>query len=131
MNLNNFKNIGVLFLLIFTTFLCQSCLVSRCERPQITGYIYDKNTNSPVTNCKVGEALTNEMGYFNLKEKRYSQFTFFGYEAPPIAVNETVFKDGYEKETITLYNSFGGGLRKGTIHHADTIYLKKAVNPIP
>lgn len=126
-----FKNIGVLFSLVFSGFLCQSCLVSRCERPQIIGYIYDKNTKRPVVNCKVGETLTDETGYFNLKEKRYPQFTFFGYEAPPVIVNEGVFKEGYEKETIALYNSFGGGLRKGTIHQADTIYLKKAVNPIP
>ncbi|MCC9070097.1 carboxypeptidase-like regulatory domain-containing protein [Flavobacterium sp. F-65] len=89
------------------------------------GYIYDESTNTPIANCIVGESTTNELGYFNLKEIRYSEFTFVGYEAPPLFVNEAIYKEGYEKKTIELHNPFGGGIRKGALHNMDTIYLKK------
>jgi hypothetical protein len=121
----NFKKLTALILLITTAFVCQSCLVSRCKRPQIVGYIYDSITRQPIVNCKVGENLTDTKGYFKLKEQRYSQFTFIGYEAPPLLVNEEIYKEDYEKKSIQLFNPFGGGNRKGTIHNADTIFLKR------
>lgn len=121
----NFKKLTALFLFIVIAFICQSCLVSRCKRPQIVGYIYDSITRQPIANCKVGENLTDAKGYFQLKEQRYSQFTFIGYEAPPILVNEAIYKEDYEKKAIQLFNRFGGGNRKGTIHNADTIFLKR------
>lgn len=121
----NFKKLTALFLFIAIAFLCQSCFVSRCKRPQIVGYIYDSITRQPIANCKVGENLTDTKGYFQLKEQRYSQFTFFGYEAPPLLVNEEIYKEEYEKKAIHLFNPFGGGNRKGTIHNADTIFLKR------
>ncbi|MBF7091655.1 hypothetical protein IUY40_08890 [Flavobacterium sp. ALJ2] len=120
----------MLVAIINIPFLFQSCLVSRCQRPQITGYIYDESTNTPIENCKVGESLTNTMGYFSLKEIRYSQFTFVGYEAPPLLVNEAVYKEGYEKKSIDLHNPFGGGMRKGAVYNTDTIYLKRTAIPI-
>lgn len=112
--------------LVSLALACQSCLVSRCKRPQIVGYIYDSITRKPIENCKVGENLTNNKGYFLLKELRFSQFTFIGYEAPPLIVNEAIYKEGYENKTIALFNPFGGGNRKGTTVNADTIFLKKA-----
>ncbi|WP_242499278.1 hypothetical protein [Flavobacterium sp. 140616W15] len=127
MNKLNLRKYGTIITLIIVAFLFQSCLVSRCQRPQIMGYIYDEGTKTPIENCKVGESLTNAMGYFNLKEMRYSQFTFVGYEAPPLHVNETIYKEGYEKKFIDLHNPFGGGMRKGAVHKVDTIYLKKNV----
>ncbi|KFF15155.1 hypothetical protein B0A62_16010 [Flavobacterium hydatis] len=125
MNKSNFRKCGIIITLIIVAFSFQSCLVSRCQRPQIMGYIYDETTHTPIENCKVGESLTNAIGYFNLKEIRYSQFTFVGYEAPPLHVNEAIYKEGYEKKSIDLHNPFGGGMRKGAVHNADTIYLKK------
>lgn len=125
MNIFNFKKYGVLIFLISIGFLFQSCWVSRCQRPQIMGYIFDESTKLPIENCNVGETSTNGAGYFNLKEKRYRQFTFVGYEAPPLMVNEAVYKEGYQREYINLHNPFGGGMRKGAIHNMDTIYLKK------
>lgn len=89
------------------------------------GYIFDESTKLPIENCNVGETSTNGSGYFNLKEKRYRQFTFVGYEAPPLMVNEAVYKEGYQREYINLHNPFGGGMRKGAIYNMDTIYLKK------
>lgn len=130
MNKFNIKKYGVLISLISIAFLFQSCLVSRCQRPQIIGYIFDESTKSPIRNCNVGETLTDETGYYNLKEKRYRQFTFVGYEAPPLLVNEVISKEGYEKGFINLHNPFGGGMSKGAIHNMDTIYLKKIVIPV-
>ncbi|WP_394774674.1 hypothetical protein [Flavobacterium sp.] len=121
----NFKKLSILFLFICIALSCQSCLVGRCKRPQIIGYIYDSITRQPIANCKVGENLTDTNGYFQLKEQRYSQFTFIGYEAPPILVNEEIYKENYEKKSIQLFNPFGGGNRKGNIHNADTIFLKR------
>ena len=126
MKLLYFKKFCTLILVLTITFVCQSCLVSRCKRPQITGYIYDSITRKPIENCKVGENLTDIKGYFQLKELRYSEFTFVGYEAPPLMVNESIYKEGYEKKSIELFNPFGGGIRKGVVHNCDTIFLKKA-----
>jgi hypothetical protein len=126
---SNFKILNIAIILIIVSFSFQSCLVSRCKRPKIIGYIYDSITNKPLENCKVGENSTNSNGYFELKEKRYSQFTFVGYEAPPLHVNEPISKVGYEKKSINLFNPFGGGIRKGYVHNVDTIFLKKIGKP--
>ncbi|QSB25219.1 hypothetical protein [Flavobacterium sp. CLA17] len=125
----NFKNIYLTLLLIAVALVFQSCLVSRCRRPQIIGYVYDSITRKPVENCKVGEVLTDQKGYFQLEELRYSQWTFAGSEAPPLMINEFVDKDGYEKKSIEAYSSHGGGNRKGSSHNADTIFLKKVLLP--
>ncbi|OXG06940.1 hypothetical protein BC749_107154 [Flavobacterium araucananum] len=121
------KKLRLLLLCLTIAFVCQSCLVSRCKRPQIIGYIYDLENRKPIENCLVGESLTDKNGYFQLKELRYSQLTFLGYEAPPLQVNESVYKEGYDKKTIELFNPFGGGNRKGTVHNVDTIFLKKTL----
>ncbi|MDQ6530563.1 hypothetical protein [Flavobacterium sp. LHD-85] len=102
-------------------------MVNRCKRPQITGYIYDSETKRPIENCQVGEVLSQSNGYFSLKEKRYRQFTFFGFEAPTLAVNEPVKKEGYEVQNIQFMQPFGGGMKKGAFHNADTIYIKKNI----
>lgn len=125
MKIFSYKKLQALLLLIILAFICQSCLVNRCKRPQIVGYIYDSISRKPIENCKVGENLTDANGYFQLKELRYSQFTFVGYEAPPLLVNELISKEGYDKKHIELFNPFGGGIRKGSIHNADTIFLKR------
>ncbi|WP_264551029.1 hypothetical protein [Flavobacterium sp. N2038] len=115
---------SILFILLIS-FSLQSCLVSRCKRPQIVGYVYDAESGQPIENCKVGEVLSQNNGYFSLTEKRYHQFTFFGYEAPPLSVFEVIEKEGYESQHIQLMNPFGGGAKKGALHNADTLYLKK------
>lgn len=125
MKIQHYKKIYPLLFLLIIAFVCQSCLTSRCKRPQIVGYIYDSISGKPIENCKVGENLTDVNGYFQLKELRYSQFTFVGYEAPPLIVNEAISKEGYDKKHIELFNRFGGGIRKGSIHNADTIFLKR------
>ncbi|QGK74117.1 hypothetical protein [Flavobacterium sp. SLB02] len=121
-----FKKICTLIFLITIALVCQSCLVSRCKRPQIMGYIYDSISRKPIENCKVGENLTDTKGHFQLKELRYSEFTFVGYEAPLLMVNEAIIKEGYENKSIQLFNPFGGGIRKGAVHNCDTIFLKRA-----
>lgn len=115
---------SILFILLIS-FSLQSCLVSRCKRPQIVGYIYDADSGQPIENCKVGEVLSQNNGYFSLTEKRYHQFTFFGYEAPPLSVFEVIQKEGYESQHIQLMSLFGGGAKKGALHNADTLYLKR------
>ena len=119
------KKTAILILLITMAFTFQSCLVSRCNRPQIVGYVYDSITRKPIENCKVGESLTDIKGYFRLKELRYSEFAFVGSEAPPLMVDEPVYKENYEKKSIKLFNKFGGGSRKGSLHNVDTIFLKR------
>ncbi|WP_236025389.1 hypothetical protein [Flavobacterium geliluteum] len=121
-----FKTFCNFILVIGIAFLFQSCWVSRCKRPKIVGYIYDSITRKPIENCKVGEGLTDQNGYFQLKELRYSQFTFAGFEAPSLMVNEPVNKEGYQKKAIELFNPFGGGIKKGALHNADTIFLSKS-----
>ncbi|MCV9927639.1 hypothetical protein OIU83_08260 [Flavobacterium sp. LS1R49] len=130
MNISNFQKYQIIILTVIVSFSFQSCLVSRCKRPRLIGYIYDESTNKPIESCKVGESLTNSAGYFDLKEIRYSQFTFVAFEAPPLSVNEPIYKEGYEKKSINFLNPFSGGMRKGAIQNMDTIYLKKVVIPV-
>lgn len=113
--------------LILASFSLQSCLVNRCKRPQIVGYVYDAETKKPIENCKVGETLSQSNGYFSLDEKRYHQFTFFGYEASTLAVNEAIQKEGYKSKSIQFIQPFGSGAKKGAFHNADTIYIKKNI----
>lgn len=126
MKTSNFTKLFTIIIVINVAFFCQSCLVTRCKRPQIVGYVYDSITRKPIENCSVGESLTNTKGYFQLKELRYSEFTFMGYEAPPLMVNEPISKEGYKNKSIELFNPFGGGQKKGAIHNADTIFLKRS-----
>lgn len=127
MNTFYYKKIVVLGFLILICSSLQSCLVSRCKRPQITGYIYDSESNKPIENCKVGETFSNTTGYFELKEKRYRQFTLWGFEAPMLSVNEKIEKEGYESQNIQFMNPHGGGAKKGNLYNADTLYLKKNI----
>lgn len=70
--------------------------------------------------------MTDGKGYFQLKEVRYSEFTFMGYEAPSLVVNEAIYKEGYQKKAIEFFNPFGGGIKKGAFHNADTIFLRRS-----
>lgn len=114
---------AILSVAVFLVF--NSCLVSRAERPFITGYVYDSISGVPLKDCKVGDTYTDSSGYYELDEKRYRQFTFPGMEAPPVLVNESVTMEGYQNDTIIAFSPFGGGIRKGTIWAIDTIYMVK------
>ena len=103
-----------------------ACLVSRTERPRLTGYVYDHESKQPIEGCKVGEAITDSRGYYTLKEKRYREFTLPGFEARPVLVVERVEKEGYTPGIIEGYNPFGGGLRKGAHWEMDTVFLKES-----
>lgn len=107
-------------------FSFQSC-ISRLRRPEITGVVvgYDKK---PIANCRVGEVLTDENGRFKLAEERYSAFLLteiFAMEAPPLMVLESVEKEGFEKDVISMFHKWGGGRKKGAKTNIDTIFLKK------
>lgn len=123
------KKFFILTAILTFAMLFQSCLVSRCKRPQIVGYVYDSISRQPIANCNVGENKTGANGYFELKELRYSQLTFLGFEAPLLMVNEVITKEGYEKKFIALFNPHGGGHKRGAKHDADTIFLKKTPMP--
>lgn len=123
------KKFFILTAILTLAMLFQSCLVSRCKRPQIVGYVYDSISRQPIANCNVGENKTGANGYFELKELRYSQLTFLGFEAPLLMVNEAITKEGYEKKFIALFNPHGGGHKRGAKHDADTIFLKKTPMP--
>lgn len=47
---------------------------------------------------------------------------FAGSEAPPVMINEAVYKEGYDKKSIEAYSSYESGNRKGSIHNADTLF---------
>ena len=111
------------YVLFLISILCTSCLVSRMARPIITGRVLDYHGN-PIAQCQVGEVFTDEQGYFRLPERRYHEFTFIGFEAPPVHVNEQVNKQGYEPDAIVIGNPFGGAAPKGTVWDVHDIYLK-------
>lgn len=110
--------------------LSSSCLVSRMRRPIITGRVLDYQGN-PIEQCQVGEVFTDKKGYFRLPEERYYEFTFIGFEAPPVYVREEVKKEGYEPDAIVMMNRYGGGNRRGTVWPAYDIYLKRIGEKIP
>lgn len=105
--------------------MLSACLVSRTERPRITGYVYDHETRIPLEGCKVAEAYTDSLGFFQLKERRYWEFAFPGGEAPPVMIYELVEKENYKTDTIRAFNRYGGGARKGVHWEMDTIFLKE------
>lgn len=106
------SRIGVVLVVVFILLL-QSCIVSRTERPKLTGYVVDSDSHKPVVGCKVGDAYTDTVGYYQLKEKRYTEFTFPGMEAPPLNIYEIVTKRGYVNDTIMVFSPYGGGSGKG------------------
>ena len=112
------------YVLFLISILCTSCLVSRMARPIITGRVLDYQGN-PIEKCQVGEVFTDKKGYFRLPEKRYHEFTFIGFEAPPVYVSEEVKKEGYEPDAIVMMSRYGGGNRRGTLWPANDIYLKR------
>lgn len=93
-------------------------------RPIITGRVLDYYGN-PIEHCQVGEVMTDKQGYFRLPERRYHEFTFIGFEAPPVHVSEQVSKEGYESDMIVMWDRYGGGASKGTVWDVHDIYLKK------
>ena len=93
-------------------------------RPIITGRVLDYQGN-PIEKCQVGEVFTDKKGYLRLPEKRYHEFTFIGFEAPPVYVSEEVKKEGYESDMIVMWNPYGGGASKGTVWTANDIYLRR------
>ena len=112
------------YVLFLVSILCTSCLVSRMARPIITGRVLDYQGN-PIEKCQVGEVFTDKKGYFRLPEKRYHEFTFIGFEAPPVYISEEVKKEGYEPDVIVMMSRYGGGNRRGTLWPANDIYLKR------
>lgn len=111
---------------LFLITLLNGCLVSRTERPLVTGFVFDDETKQPIEGCKVGDTFTDVRGFYTLKEKRYREFTLPGFEARPVLVVEHVKKEGYIPGIIEGYNPYGGGLRKGAHWEMDTVYLKES-----
>jgi hypothetical protein len=120
------SRIGVALVVVFILLL-QSCIVSRTERPKLTGYVVDSDSHKPVVGCKVGDVYTDTVGYYQLKEKRYTEFAFPGMEAPPLNIYEIVTKRDYVNDTIMVFSPYGGGSGKGAHLNIDTIFLKKRV----
>ncbi|MFC2096371.1 hypothetical protein ACFLQ3_01570 [Bacteroidota bacterium] len=114
----------VIFMLGISVLL-QACIVSRVSRPKLTGYVVNIESKNPIFGCNVGESITDSMGYYELKEKRYLDITWIGMEAPPLLVQELVEKEEYIIDTIQGFNRYGGGMRKGAHWEMDTIFLKK------
>jgi len=82
-------------------FILPACLVSRTERPRLTGYVCDADSKQAIEGCMIGETKTDVNGFYELKEKRYRQFTIIGMEAPPVFIHEIIEKKGYINDTIT------------------------------
>ncbi len=113
----------ILFILLLAMYSC----ISRLSRPAISGILltYD---NQPIEGGRVGEGETDSQGRFFISEKRYTKFflsELMVMEAPPLHVYEPIVFEGYEKDAIRLFNSRGGGQRKGSIYSIDTIYVKR------
>ena len=118
------------YVLFLIGILCTSCLVSRMARPIITGRVLDYYGN-PIAQCQVGEVMTDKQGYFRLPERRYHEFTFIGFEAPPVHVSEPVSKEGYESDMIVMWDRYGGAVSKGTVWTANDIYLRRVGEKTP
>lgn len=111
---------------MFLAFLLLSgCLVSRTARPIIKGYVYDAETKTPLRGCMVGNTFTDNRGYYEMKEKRYLQFTTPGTEAPPVMLRERVIMEGYQPDSLFSLHLYGGGMPKGASWIMDTIFMKK------
>ncbi|SIS73370.1 hypothetical protein SAMN05421766_103693 [Zobellia uliginosa] len=107
-----------------------SSCISRLEQHALYGTVVNIQKH-PIVNCSIGETTTDSSGYFYLPEKRYNQFLLselFIMEAPPIAYNIPVKKEGYKTTYISFINPRGGGTKKGASRNLDTIYLKKKIN---
>ncbi len=114
------------FLLCLVSLMLCSC-ISRLARPEISGVIVDYDKN-PVMGCKVGESVSDKNGHFMLSERRYNAFILteiMVMEAPPLFVFELIEKNGFEKDAISIMQSFGGGKPKGAKYNIDTVFLKK------
>lgn len=105
--------------------ILQSCLVSRCLQPKITGYVYDFDSKKPLATCLVNGSPTDSTGYYEFGEVRYREFTFIGFEAPPIDIQLFYQKDGFSSDTFRLRNPYGGAMRKGAHWEMDTLFLKR------
>ncbi|MDO6675013.1 hypothetical protein Q4517_05570 [Tenacibaculum sp. 1_MG-2023] len=107
-----------------------SSCISRLEQHALYETIANMQ-KPPIVNCTVGTTKTDSNGYFYLPEKRYNQFLLselFTMEAPPVAYNIPIKKEGYKTTYISFINTRGGGARKGAIRNLDTICLKKIKN---
>jgi hypothetical protein len=85
----------------------------------------------PIAYVQVGETQTNQNGDFQLKEQRYSAFLLkeiMYMEAPPVFVQETVTKPGYQSCSLQYFNRFGGGQRKGGKWQLGKIILQSNLN---
>jgi hypothetical protein len=122
-------HIATATLVLVPLILSQGCLVSRLERPRITGQVLDAETGLPLEGCRVGETTTDAGGYFELEEKRYRQFTWIGMEAPPVIIQEEVSKEGYETYHIDEFLLYGGGQGEGAHWALEPILLHKKAAP--
>ena len=68
--------------------------------------LYSDYQGNPIEKCQVGEVFTDKKGYFRLPEERYYEFTFIGFEAPPVYVREEVKKEGYEPDAIVMMSRY-------------------------
>lgn len=115
-----------LFMVAVLALTFSSC-ISRLGRPAISGVIVDEN-KKPIEGCRVGETTTDINGSFHLKVIRYNKFfipEMFMLEAPPVMVSEIIDKKGYKKDTINIFQTFGGGQKKGAKLDLGMIILKK------
>jgi hypothetical protein len=112
--------------------MCQSCYVSRCSNPRMTGYVRDAQTGQPLANCTVrfkwspdlnNGTVTNSDGYYELKEKRYRQWTFIAMEAPPMRFNLLYAMPGYEKQDVRHIYSYGGSAPKGEHMELEAVHM--------
>ena len=118
------------YVLFLISVLSSSCLVSRMASPTIVGRVLDYYDN-PIEHCQVGEVMTDKQGYFRLPERRYHEFTFIGFETPPVHVSVQVSKEGYESDMIVMWDRYGGGASKGTVWTANDIYLRRVGEKTP
>jgi hypothetical protein len=119
-------------LCILTISFCLSACISRLSRPEISGHVIDEH-GQPIAQVQVGETYTNLNGYFQLKEQRYSAFLLkeiMHMEAPPVFVQESVIKSGYQSCYLQYSHRFGGGQRKGAKWELGKIILQSNLNAL-
>jgi hypothetical protein len=87
--------------------------------------VYDAETRQALPFCSVNGIPADSNGYYEFPEYRRREFTFIGFEAPPVRVDLYFSMDGFQNDTIVAKNRYGGALPLGAHWRMDTVYLER------
>lgn len=110
-----------LFLMLILSFVFYSCFGWRTVYPKVSGYVYDQETGTPISDCSVNNIATTVQGYFEIKEKRSRVDWRTKYW---MDVELIIRKEGFVSDTIIRKAGYGG-YPKGMSINLDTLFLER------